>query len=109
MTVLGYRQALFAMAGGLFLVLAGASLSLPRELGKSKSKAKFKGLPSKTREVNVLSGARFFLFGARDIWFVVGVPVFLSVNLGLELHRGRDLPRALDSNRVRFHPVDGPR
>jgi MFS family permease len=55
---------------------------LPRELGKSKAKAKFKGLLSKTREVNILSAARLFLFGARDIWFVVGVPVFLSVSLG---------------------------
>ena len=38
------------------------------------------------REVNVLSAARFFLFGARDIWFVVGVPVFLSTRARLELH-----------------------
>ncbi len=59
-----------------------APLSLPRELGKSKGKAKFKGLLSKTRDVNVLSAARFFLFGARDIWFVVGVPVFLASTLG---------------------------
>ena len=82
LTVLGYRHALFGMAGALFVVLAGSALSLPSELGKSKAKSKFKGLLSKTREVNVLSAARFFLFGARDIWFVVGVPVFLSVKLG---------------------------
>ena len=80
--LIGIAHALFAMAGGLFVVLAAAVLSLPRELGKSKAKSKFKGLLSKTREVNVLSAARFFLFGARDIWFVVGVPVFLSGNLG---------------------------
>ena len=82
LAVLGYRHSLFAMAIGIVLVLILSALSLPRELGKSKSKSKFKGLFSKTREVNVLSAARFFLFGARDIWFVVGVPVFLSVNLG---------------------------
>ena len=81
LTALGYRYALFAMAGALCFVLLGSMLSLPRELGKSKSKSKFKGILSKTREVNVLSAARFFLFGARDIWFVVGVPVYLSVNL----------------------------
>jgi predicted MFS family arabinose efflux permease len=56
--------------------------SLPSELGRAKSKAKFSGLFSKSREVNVLSAARFFLFGARDIWFVVAVPVFLSSTLG---------------------------
>src|SRR4051812_12151525 len=82
LAVLGYRTSLFGMAAGLALVLIGSVLSLPGELGKSKAKSKFKGLLSKTREVNVLSAARFFLFGARDIWFVVGVPVFLSVNLG---------------------------
>ena len=82
LTTMGFRSALFAMAGALFAVLAGSTLSLPRALGKSKSKSKFEGLLSKTRAVNVLSAARFFLFGARDIWFVVGVPVFLSTQLG---------------------------
>jgi len=82
LSVLGYRYALFGMAALLVVVLVGSTLSLPRELGKTKAKARFKGLVSKTREVNVLSAARMFLFGARDIWFVVGVPVFLSTKLG---------------------------
>jgi MFS family permease len=82
LAALGYRRSLFVMAVALGFVLMGSIVSLPRELGKSKSKSKFKGLLSKTREVNVLSAARFFLFGARDIWFVVGIPVFLSVDLG---------------------------
>jgi predicted MFS family arabinose efflux permease len=82
LAVLGYRNCLFAMAGALFVVLAGSTISLPRELGKSKTKSKLKGLLSKTRAVNILSAARFFLFGARDVWFVVGVPVFLSKSLG---------------------------
>jgi MFS family permease len=82
LSVLGYAHCLFAMAGALALVLAGSALSLPRGLGQSKAKNKLKGLLSKTRAVNILSAARFFLFGARDIWFVVGVPVFLSASLG---------------------------
>jgi predicted MFS family arabinose efflux permease len=82
LSVLGYAHCLFAMAGALAAVLAGSAISLPRELGKSKAKRRFKGILSKTRAVNVLSAARFFLFGARDIWFVVGVPVFLSATLG---------------------------
>jgi hypothetical protein len=82
LAVLGYTRSLTAMAAALAVVLTGSALSLPRSLGKTKAKAKFKGLLSKTRAVNVLSAARFFLFGARDIWFVVGVPVFLSVSLG---------------------------
>jgi predicted MFS family arabinose efflux permease len=32
--------------------------------------------------VNALSAARLFLFGARDVWFVVALPVFLSSALG---------------------------
>jgi predicted MFS family arabinose efflux permease len=82
LSTVGYAPALFGMAAALAVVLLGSMLSLPPELGKSKAKSKFKGIISKTREVNVLSGARLFLFGARDIWFVVGVPVFLSTSLG---------------------------
>ncbi|HET9625073.1 MAG TPA: organoarsenical effux MFS transporter ArsJ [Kofleriaceae bacterium] len=79
---LGFRGALVAMAAGVALTLAGSALSLPREIGKAKGKAKFRHMLSKNRAVNVLSAARFFLFGARDIWFVVGVPVFLTTQLG---------------------------
>jgi hypothetical protein len=82
LATLGFRGALWAMAGALALILAGSLASLPTELGKAKSKNKLAQLLSKNREVNLLSGARFFLFGARDIWFVVGVPVFLSATLG---------------------------
>ncbi len=82
LAALGFRHSLWAMAALLVLVLVGCVRGLPVEAGKAKSKSKFKHLLSKTREVNVLSGARFFLFGARDIWFVVAVPVFLSTKLG---------------------------
>ncbi len=76
--VLGFRGSLVAMAAGIFVTLAFSTASLPREIGKAKGKAKFSQMFSKNRAVNVLSAARFFLFGARDIWFVVGVPVFLA-------------------------------
>lgn len=82
LAVLGYRSSLLAMAAGLAGALAGMTVSLPREMGRAKAKKKFRGILAKSREINVLSAARFFLFGARDIWFVVGVPVFLSVQLG---------------------------
>ncbi|MBA3396012.1 MAG: organoarsenical effux MFS transporter ArsJ [Deltaproteobacteria bacterium] len=75
---LGFRSSLVAMAAGISLTLALSTVSLPRDIGKAKGKAKFSQMFSKNRAVNVLSAARFFLFGARDIWFVVGVPVFLS-------------------------------
>jgi predicted MFS family arabinose efflux permease len=82
LSVLGFSTSLWTMAAALALVLIVCVLSLPAEMGKAKSKTKLSRIFSKTRDVNVLSAARFFLFGARDIWFVVGVPVFLSVQLG---------------------------
>jgi predicted MFS family arabinose efflux permease len=80
--VAGYKPALWIMAGALAVVWAGSWVSLPPDLGRAKSKVKFTQLLSKSREINLLSAARLFLFGARDIWFVVGVPVFLRGNLG---------------------------
>ena len=78
----GFAGALWIMAGALALVWLGSWASLPREMGKAKAKAGWRELLSKSREINVLCVARFFLFGARDIWFVVGVPVFLRGVLG---------------------------
>jgi predicted MFS family arabinose efflux permease len=81
LAALEFRWSLLAMAGGLVVALAASAISLPRDMGKARTKTKFAHIFSKSREINVLSAARFFLFGARDIWFVVGVPVFLSVRL----------------------------
>ena len=57
------------------------TLILPGDIGKMKSKPIFKDLFSKSQGINVLSFARFFLFGARDVWFVVALPVFLETYL----------------------------
>jgi MFS family permease len=77
----GYSGALWIMAAALLAVSLGAWLTLPSDMGQAKMKIGFKQLFSKTAEINVLSAARFFLFGARDIWFVVGVPIFLEGTL----------------------------
>jgi predicted MFS family arabinose efflux permease len=78
----GFAGALWIMAGVLAVVWLGSWWSLPPGMGKAKRKVGFRDLFSKSREINVLCVARFFLFGARDIWFVVGVPVFLRGVLG---------------------------
>ncbi len=75
--VLGFRGALWAMAAALALILAGVVLSLPPLMGKAKASKSAKELFAKNRGVNLLAAARIFLFGARDVWFVVGLPVFL--------------------------------
>ncbi|MDY6805519.1 MAG: organoarsenical effux MFS transporter ArsJ [Cyanobacteriota bacterium] len=78
----GFTAGLWIMVGGLALVLGLSSIFLKRDMGKTKQKVPFKELLSKTPAINVLSGARFFLFGARDVWFVVGLPLFLESELG---------------------------
>jgi hypothetical protein len=77
----GYAGALWTMAGALSAVSLGTWLALPSDMGRAKAKVGFRQLFSKEPEINVLSAARFFLFGARDIWFVVGVPIFLEGTL----------------------------
>ncbi|PWQ99123.1 organoarsenical effux MFS transporter ArsJ [Leucothrix pacifica] len=79
---LEFRGALFALAGGLLIVLIITWMLLPNELGKAKAKPKFTQVFSQTAAINWLSAARFFLFGARDVWFVVALPVFLHSVLG---------------------------
>ena len=74
---LGFRGALWAMAAALGLVLAGVVLSLPPLMGKAKASKSMKEFFGKSRGVNLLAAARVVLFGARDVWFVVGLPVFL--------------------------------
>ena len=74
---LGFAHALWAMAGLLALVLVGVVASLPPMMGKAKASKSAKELFAKNAGINALAAARVALFGARDVWFVVGVPVFL--------------------------------
>ncbi|GAA0681310.1 organoarsenical effux MFS transporter ArsJ [Marinobacterium maritimum] len=79
---LGFAGAVAAMAGALALVWLFSLVLLKKDLGKAKNKPKFRDVFSKSRAINILSAARMFLFGARDVWFVVALPVFLSQTLG---------------------------
>ncbi|HET7882172.1 MAG TPA: organoarsenical effux MFS transporter ArsJ [Acetobacteraceae bacterium] len=74
---MGFRSGLWLMAAALAAVLLGIALSLPRTLGKAKASKSFRELFAKTRSINLMAAARVFLFGSRDVWFVVGLPVFL--------------------------------
>jgi MFS family permease len=74
---LGFQVSLWTMAGLLGLVLAGVVAFVPPLMGKAKASKSAKELFAKNRAINLLAAARVALFGARDVWFVVGVPVFL--------------------------------
>ena len=79
---IGFRGALATLAGVLFAVLILTAVLLPSGVGKMKAKPKFTQVFSNRPEINWLAAARFFLFGSRDVWFVVGLPVFLYSVLG---------------------------
>ena len=72
----GFEASVMAMAGALGLVLLAVALFMPAGLPAGRKEAKFREVWSKDRDVNRLSLARLFLFGARDVWFVVGIPVY---------------------------------
>ena len=82
LALLGFGGAVLAMAAVLALVWLASLLLLNRDLGKARHKPKFSELLSKSRAINILSAARLFLFGARDVWFVVALPVYLSATFG---------------------------
>ncbi len=80
LTSFGFNKALQLMAFGLAMPFV-LTLILPGDMGRMKEKPMLKHLFSKSKGINVLSMARFFLFGARDVWFVVALPVFLETSL----------------------------
>lgn len=82
LSLVGFRTSLLLLAGMLLLVLFVTVSLLPSDIGVSGSKPRISQIFSKTAEINWLSAARFFLFGSRDIWFVVALPIFLSSIFG---------------------------
>lgn len=82
LALLGFELAIATMALMLGLVWLLSLVMLKKDLGKAKNKPKFTEIFSKSRSVNILSAARLFLFAARDVWFVVALPVYLASQLG---------------------------
>jgi predicted MFS family arabinose efflux permease len=73
----GFQAALWTMASLLALVFVAVVSFVPPLMGKNKASQSARELFAKNRGINLLAAARVALFGARDVWFVVGVPVFL--------------------------------
>lgn len=82
LTLYQFRGAVLILMSLLVVVWVFSLLTLKQDLGKAKYKPKFKDILSKSPAINVLSAARLFLFGARDVWFVVALPVYLAVSFG---------------------------
>ncbi|KQI73655.1 MFS transporter permease [Loktanella sp. 5RATIMAR09] len=71
----GFVWAVLGMAMILAIILLAVLIAMPAGLPKGRKGTKFSEVFSKSRNVNLLSAARVFLFGARDVWFVVGIPI----------------------------------
>ena len=82
LATIGFTASVVIMALCVGVVGAVALMLLETNLGKASFKPKFSELFSKSRQINLLSAARLFLFAARDVWFVVALPVFLQLELG---------------------------
>ncbi|MEI8593266.1 organoarsenical effux MFS transporter ArsJ [Photobacterium sp. Hal280] len=82
LSLMGFQNAVLTMAGVLALVFISSLRTLKADMGKAKSKPRFAEMFSKSESVNILSAARMFLFGARDVWFVVALPVYLGSVFG---------------------------
>jgi len=117
LAVYGFQNALFILAGGLFLAMLSTLFLLPKDLGKTNQKAKFSQIFARDPAVNWLSAARFFLFGARDIWFVIGLPLYLTATLGWDFENigsffalwiiGYGIVQALSPKLLHQHKPDG--
>ena len=81
LTLVGFRAALLMLAGLVLLALLMAASRLRGDLGRPDPRARFSQMLSQSRAVNLLAAARLFLFASRDVWFVVGLPVFLRSEL----------------------------
>ncbi|GLS84073.1 organoarsenical effux MFS transporter ArsJ [Paraferrimonas haliotis] len=82
LALFGFQGAMMAMALALAIIWLMSLVKLKNDLGKSAFKPKFRQLFSKTPAINHLAAARLFLFAARDVWFVVALPICLMTELG---------------------------
>jgi predicted MFS family arabinose efflux permease len=82
LTLVGFQAALLGLAGLVLTALVVVLALMRGDLGRPDRKARFAQMLSNNRSVNVLAGARVFLFASRDVWFVVGLPVYLRSELG---------------------------
>ncbi|QDA36005.1 organoarsenical effux MFS transporter ArsJ (plasmid) [Paracoccus liaowanqingii] len=86
----GFQAAIWTMAAVLAAILLAVALFLPPGLpGRMKSSEGWSGWRSRDARVNRLSLARMFLFAARDVWFVVGIPIYFQAVLSDGTPEGR--------------------
>lgn len=96
LATLGFVPAVLAMAAVLAVILLAVLIAMPQGLPKGRKGTKFSEVFSKSANINWLSAARVFLFGARDVWFVVGIPIYFYAVLS---------DGTVDGNRAAFFMI----
>lgn len=96
LAVFGFVPSVLTMAAILFVILIGVLIGMPTGLPVGRKDTKVSEVFSKNRNINWLSAARLFLFGARDVWFVVGIPIYFYAVLS---------DGSEDGNRVAFFMI----
>ena len=81
LTISSFQTAMLGLAGMVAVVGVVTASLMHGGLGRTDAKAKFRHMFSNNRAINLLAGARVFLFASRDVWFVVGLPVYLRTVL----------------------------
>ena len=79
-----FVSVLYGMALVLLIVLFSSLILISNKLPKGQSGSKFKEIFSNNANINWLSFSRIFLFGARDVWFIVGVPIYFYTFLSAQ-------------------------
>jgi predicted MFS family arabinose efflux permease len=82
LTVTSFQTAMLILAAMVAAALIVTATLMHGGLGTVDAKARFRHMFSQNRAINVLAAARLFLFASRDVWFVVGLPVYLRSVLG---------------------------
>ena len=104
--LLGFTTTVLAMAAVLAVILAAILVAMPSSLPAGRKGVKFSEVFSKSANVNWLSAARVFLFGARDVWFVVGIPIYFYAVLVRRIRS--EQPHRLFRHRDVYGGVDHP-
>ena len=82
LTVIGFHASLVVLLALIGCALVVVLTMTRGQLATPNPKAKFRGMFSNNRAVNILAAARVFLFASRDVWFVIGLPVYMESVLG---------------------------
>lgn len=80
---LGFEIAVYVLVGIVVVIVPAVVWGIDKDAGKAREFPGFNlKIFKKPWNINVLSLARFFLFGSRDVWFEVAAPLFFRNIIG---------------------------